>query len=154
MDQLSAYLPGILIAFCVFAVGMFSPGPNILSIIGTSMGVGRDAGKALALGVASGSFLWSLLTWFALVTVASRKCVLVGRFHLDGGRLFRRKCFFSPSSAGRSLIAHLAYAERSAARGRACLAQVRAREEVPIWMVGVCLGESVCLVPCMSVGVF
>ncbi len=69
MDQLSAYLPGILIAFGVFAVGMFSPGPNILSIIGTSMGVGRDAGKALALGVASGSFLWSLLTWFGLVTV-------------------------------------------------------------------------------------
>lgn len=69
MDQLSHYLPGILIAYGAFALGIFSPGPNILAVIGTSMGVGRRSGKALALGVASGSFLWGLLTWLGLTSV-------------------------------------------------------------------------------------
>lgn len=69
MDQLSDYLPGILIAYGAFSLGMLSPGPNILSIMGTSMGTGRKSGKALALGVASGSFLWGLLTWFGLTAV-------------------------------------------------------------------------------------
>ncbi len=71
MDQLSPYLTGILIAYGVFLLGILSPGPNILAIIGTSMGVGRKSGKALALGVASGSFLWGLLTWLGLTTVLS-----------------------------------------------------------------------------------
>ncbi len=69
MDQLSNYLPGILIAYGAFMLGIFSPGPNILSIIGTSMGVGRGSGKALAMGIASGSFLWGLLTLFGLTTL-------------------------------------------------------------------------------------
>ncbi|MEP3246603.1 MAG: LysE family translocator [Sneathiella sp.] len=69
MEQLSLYLPGILLAFGAFAVGMFSPGPNILAVIGTSMGQGRKAGKALALGIASGSFLWGMLTWTGLTSL-------------------------------------------------------------------------------------
>jgi len=69
MEQYSHYLPGILIAYGVMMIGMFSPGPNILSVIGTSMSVGRKQGKALAWGVSSGSLLWALLTWFGLTTV-------------------------------------------------------------------------------------
>lgn len=69
MDQLSQYLPGILMALGAFVLGIFSPGPNILSIIGTSMGVGREPGKALALGIASGSVFWGLLAWFGLTSV-------------------------------------------------------------------------------------
>ena len=49
--------------------GMFSPGPNILSVIGTSMGAGRQSGKALALGIATGSFLWGSLTLLGLTTL-------------------------------------------------------------------------------------
>lgn len=37
--------------------------------MGTSMGVGRDAGKSLALGIATGSLLWGLLAWGGLTTV-------------------------------------------------------------------------------------
>lgn len=62
MDQLRAYLPGILLAYSVFFVAIVSPGPNILSVIGTSMGVDREAGVALALGIAAGSFCWAMLT--------------------------------------------------------------------------------------------
>ena len=69
MEQLAYYLPGILVAYGVMLVGMFSPGPNILSIIATSMSKGRDEGKALAMGVASGSVLWALMTLFGLTAL-------------------------------------------------------------------------------------
>ncbi len=59
----------MLLAYSAFTLGLFSPGPNILSVIGTSMGAGRTFGKALALGVASGSFLWGLLTLCGLTSV-------------------------------------------------------------------------------------
>ncbi|MDA7948319.1 MAG: LysE family translocator [Hyphomicrobiaceae bacterium] len=69
MEEIVMFLPGILLAYGAFALGMFSPGPNILSVIGTSMGVSRKSGKALALGIASGSFLWGLLTLFGLTAL-------------------------------------------------------------------------------------
>ncbi len=69
--MIDPYLTGILLAYGVFMIGMFTPGPNILAVIGTSMSVGRSEGKALALGVATGTFCWSMLTalgWTALVS--------------------------------------------------------------------------------------
>ncbi len=56
MDSISLYLPSILIAYSVFLVGMASPGPNILAVIGTAMNDGWKAGVALALGIGTGSF--------------------------------------------------------------------------------------------------
>ena len=61
MEQIYTYLPGILLAYSAFLLGVSSPGPNVLAIIGTSMGVSRKAGISLALGVASGSFTWAML---------------------------------------------------------------------------------------------
>lgn len=69
LEALAIALPGILVAYGVFIIGMFSPGPNILSIMGTSMGFGRDAGKSLALGIATGSLIWGLLAWGGLTTI-------------------------------------------------------------------------------------
>ena len=69
MSELITYLPVILTAYGVFIVSIFSPGPNILSIIGTSMAVDRPSGKALACGIASGSFLWGLLAWLGLTAI-------------------------------------------------------------------------------------
>lgn len=62
MDQLTVYLPGIALAYAAFLLSIMSPGPNILAILGTSMSAGRSSGLALALGVASGSFCWAVLT--------------------------------------------------------------------------------------------
>tara|TARA_R110000850_G_scaffold72026_1_gene158757 strand:+ start:407 stop:1048 length:642 start_codon:yes stop_codon:yes gene_type:complete len=69
IDVLALSWSGILLAYGVFIMGMFSPGPNILSIIGTSMSIGRKEGRSLALGIASGSLLWGLLAWAGLTTV-------------------------------------------------------------------------------------
>lgn len=84
MEEPNFYLTGIFVAYGVFSLGMLSPGPNILSIIGTSMAVGRKSGKALALGVASGSLLWGLLAWLGLTTLLGLYASLVTAIKLLG----------------------------------------------------------------------
>lgn len=69
MQDIQIYLPGIAMAYAAFLLAIASPGPNILAVIGTSMSVGRRSGMALALGVASGSFTWALLTVFGLSAI-------------------------------------------------------------------------------------
>ena len=69
--MIAPYLTEILLAYGVFMIGMFTPGPNILAVIGTSMAVGRAEGKALALGIASGTFCWSMLTAMGLTAFVS-----------------------------------------------------------------------------------
>jgi hypothetical protein len=54
VDNVSVYLPGVILAYATFFAGIASPGPNILAVFGTSMSVGRKSGIALALGVAAG----------------------------------------------------------------------------------------------------
>ena len=66
MDAFASYLPGILLAYGAFLIGMSSPGPNVLAVIGTSISLGRQPGTALALGIAFGSFCWALLTVIGL----------------------------------------------------------------------------------------
>lgn len=66
MQDIAFYLPGIFLAYSAFLLGISSPGPNVLAILGTSMGVGRSSGLALAMGIAIGSFTWALLTVFGL----------------------------------------------------------------------------------------
>ena len=69
MQDISPYLPGILLAYSAFLLAIASPGPNILAVIGTSMSVNRASGMSLAMGVATGSFTWALLTVFGLSAV-------------------------------------------------------------------------------------
>ena len=52
-----------------FLLGVASPGPKVLTVMGTSMAVGRKAGTALALGVSFGSLTWVLLTAFGLLAL-------------------------------------------------------------------------------------
>ncbi len=69
MQDVSLYLPGIFLAYSAFLLAIASPGPNILAVIGTSMSVSRASGMALAMGVATGSFTWALLTVFGLSAI-------------------------------------------------------------------------------------
>ena len=69
MDQISVYVAGIILAYTAFLLSIMSPGPNVLAIMGTSMSIGRSSGLALALGVASGSFCWAMLTVVGLSTL-------------------------------------------------------------------------------------
>ena len=62
METLIQNWPNLLLAFSIMSVGMFSPGPNILAVMGTSMSAGRASGSSLALGIGIGSGLWAFLT--------------------------------------------------------------------------------------------
>jgi threonine efflux protein len=85
MDQLSTYLPGIILAHTAVLLALLSPGPNILAIIGTSMGVGRREGIALALGVACGTFLWVSLTVVGLAAVIATYAAVMITLKILGG---------------------------------------------------------------------
>lgn len=62
MLDLNPYIAGLVTAYAAFLLSIVSPGPNFLAILGTSMGAGRKAGIALALGVSLGSVCWATLT--------------------------------------------------------------------------------------------
>ncbi len=62
MEYISPYLAGILLSYGAFLMAIASPGPNVLAVIGTSMAVNRRSGMALAMGVATGTLTWAMLT--------------------------------------------------------------------------------------------
>jgi threonine/homoserine/homoserine lactone efflux protein len=85
MDQISVFLPGILLAYTTFLVAIASPGPNVLAIIGTSMSVGRKSGIALALGVAAGSFCWAMLASVGLSALLASYAAALTAIKIAGG---------------------------------------------------------------------
>jgi len=85
MNDMTSYLPGIVLAYSVFFLAIVSPGPNILAVIGTSMGAGRRSGLALALGVAAGSFCWALLTVIGLSALIASYAVALKAIKIGGG---------------------------------------------------------------------
>jgi threonine/homoserine/homoserine lactone efflux protein len=85
MDQLSPYLPGILLAYSAFFLAIASPGPNVLAVIGTSMSVGRRSGMALALGVAAGSFCWAMLAAIGLTALLASTAYALTAIKIAGG---------------------------------------------------------------------
>ncbi|MEO1701881.1 MAG: LysE family translocator [Pseudomonadota bacterium] len=83
MSEIQNFLPGILLAYGAFLVGIASPGPNVLAVMGTSMSVGRAQGLALAMGIAAGSLTWALLTAIglsALLTQYTHALVIIKLF--------------------------------------------------------------------------
>ena len=61
MTEFLHYAPYLVVFYLAFCVGLFSPGPNILAIVGTSMSVSRRSGVLLACGISTGSFVWASL---------------------------------------------------------------------------------------------
>jgi RhtB (resistance to homoserine/threonine) family protein len=85
MDEISLYLPGLILAYSAFLLAIASPGPNVLAILGTSMGRGRPAGMALALGIAAGSFCWALLTFSGLSALLAAYAEALTVIKIAGG---------------------------------------------------------------------
>ncbi len=73
------------LAYGAFTLGMLSPGPNVLAVIGTSMSVDRRAGSALALGISAGSFLWALMTAVGLTALISAYASVLTIIKIAGG---------------------------------------------------------------------
>ena len=69
LAEIDIHLPGILLAYTALAVGITSPGPAVLGIIGTSLSRGRAPGVYLALGVVVGSAIWGTAAAAGMATV-------------------------------------------------------------------------------------
>jgi amino acid exporter len=85
MGEVSIYLPGILLAYSACLLGLASPGPNVLAVLGTAMGEGRRAGIALALGIGAGSVLWALLTAAGLSALLASYAAALTVIKIAGG---------------------------------------------------------------------
>lgn len=85
MHEINLYLPGILLSYSAFLVGVMSPGPNVLAVIGTSMEVNRMSGVSLAMGVAAGSFSWSILTICGLSALLTAYAPVLFLIKIAGG---------------------------------------------------------------------
>lgn len=73
MTEIAQFWPGIAIAWTGIALGLISPGPLQLAVVGTAMARGRRAGIAVAAGIATGTAGWAAIsvTGFAAVIAAS-----------------------------------------------------------------------------------
>ena len=81
MSELATFWPGIAIAWTGIALGLVSPGPLQLAVIGTAMNRGRRAATAVALGIATGTAIWAAIsvTGFAAVIAASERLMVALR---------------------------------------------------------------------------
>jgi threonine/homoserine/homoserine lactone efflux protein len=125
-----------------------------LAVIGTSMGVGRRSGIALALGVAAGSFCWAMLTVVGLSALIASYAAALKAIKIAGGAYLlwlAYKAFRSAASAHDLEATVLAGATRSPVgyftRGftiqmtnpKAALAWIAIislglREDAPLWV--------------------
>ncbi|MEE9336047.1 MAG: LysE family translocator [Granulosicoccaceae bacterium] len=85
MSEIQQFLPGVLLSLSAVMLALMSPGPNIMAVIGTSMGVGRKQGIALALGVGSGTFLWVSLAVLGFTAVISKYAIVMMTLKVLGG---------------------------------------------------------------------
>jgi threonine/homoserine/homoserine lactone efflux protein len=61
-----------LLAYTAFAIGVASPGPSVLAVMGTAMAQGRTRALALASGIVCGSLCWGLCAAFGLAALMER----------------------------------------------------------------------------------
>jgi len=85
MTEIQQFLPGVLLSLSAVMLALMSPGPNILAVIGTSMGVGRKQGIALALGVGCGTFLWVSLAVLGFTAVIAKYAIVMLTLKIMGG---------------------------------------------------------------------
>ena len=85
MTEIQQFLPGVLLSLSAVMLALMSPGPNILAVIGTSMGVGRREGMALAIGVGFGTFLWISFAVLGFTTVIAKYAIVMFTLKILGG---------------------------------------------------------------------
>lgn len=85
MNEVTQYLPGILICLSAVVLALMSPGPNVLAVIGTSMREGRTHGAALGASVAFGSFVWVLIAVLGLTALLTVYAGVLIKIKIVGG---------------------------------------------------------------------
>jgi threonine/homoserine/homoserine lactone efflux protein len=154
MAEFSLYLPGILLAYSACLLGLASPRPNVLAVLGTAMAEGRRAGIALALGIAAGSVLWALMTAAGLSALLASYAAALIVIKIAGGLYLLWLAFKAfRAAASAHAIATTVERQRSARayvlRGLAiqmtnpkavlawiAIVSLGLRNDAPLWVVG------------------
>ena len=85
LTEITQYLPGILLSYLALLVGVISPGPALLGLMGVSLDRGRLAGQSFALGIGTGSFSIGLLTLTGLSAVLAAYADAMTAIRIFGG---------------------------------------------------------------------
>lgn len=93
------FLPDLLIILAIFTVGVASPGPATLMILGTAMSSGRSAAVALSFGVVTGSMFWGGVAALGFVTAIKASAGLFTAMKLSGALYLLYLAFRSLKSA-------------------------------------------------------
>lgn len=83
MEEICTFAPGLLLSFTALTLALISPGPSVLAILGVALGQGRPAAVTMAIGVASGTTCWALLTVLglsALIAVSAQALLVIKVF--------------------------------------------------------------------------
>ncbi len=115
--QLLEYGPYLLAAYLAFALGILSPGPNVLAIVGTSMGTSRYAGMMMAFGISTGSVIWALMAVFGLTAILASFAWFGTVLRIVGGcyLLWLASNYLRAAKAGKKIEVQERKAKRSGA---------------------------------------
>ena len=88
MTQILEYAPLLLAGYLAMSLGLLSPGPNIMAIVGTSMTLSRKAGVYLACGVSVGSFVWATFAAGGVTALMTAYAPVAMLLKIAGGLYF------------------------------------------------------------------
>lgn len=74
-----------LLAYTAFLIGVASPGPSVLAVMGAAMTQGRTRALALAGGIVCGSLFWGLCAAFGLAALMERYAAALVLLKIVGG---------------------------------------------------------------------
>lgn len=122
LDPLWQHLPNVIAIPAIFTVGVASPGPATLMILGTAMASGRAPAVALSLGVVLGSVAWASVAALGFVAALKASAALFMALKLAGGLYL---IFLAVKSWRSAFTPGATAAPRSAGTGspRRCFAQ-------------------------------
>jgi threonine efflux protein len=75
----------MLLAYFAFVIGVASPGPSVLAVMGMAMAQGRTRALVLASGVVSGSLFWGLCAALGLAALMQRYATALVLVKVLGG---------------------------------------------------------------------
>lgn len=85
LSDLSLHLPGILLAYSVLIIGICSPGPAVLAIIGTALSRGRAPAVQFSLGVVCGSAFWGVAAAAGMTAILTTYAQVLTVLKIAGG---------------------------------------------------------------------
>jgi threonine efflux protein len=77
--------PDLMLAYTAFLIGVASPGPSVLAVMGTAMAHGRARALMLGAGIVCGSLFWGLCAAFGLAALMHRYAAALVALKVLGG---------------------------------------------------------------------